>query len=81
MLKPSPSLHVPVHALLASAVGWCAPAFRALPSPLAGRRLPETFKADIEKACKSIFPLQNVSVRKVKMLKSPKFDRTWAGPL
>lgn len=39
-------------------------------------RLPETFKTDIEKACKSIFPLQNVSVRKVKMLKSPKFDRT-----
>jgi len=36
--------------------------------------LPETFKTDIENACKSIFPLQNVSVRKVKMLKSPKFD-------
>ncbi len=39
--------------------------------------LPETFKTDIENACKSIFPLQNVSVRKVKMLKSPKFDCTW----
>ena len=38
--------------------------------------LPETFKTDIENACKSIFPLQNVSVRKVKMLKSPKFDCT-----
>jgi len=36
--------------------------------------LPETFKTDIETACKSIFPLQNVNVRKVKMLKSPKFD-------
>ena len=41
------------------------------------RSLPETFKTDIENACKSIFPLQNVSVRKVKMLKSPKFDRTF----
>ncbi len=36
--------------------------------------LPETLKEDITKACKVIFPLQNVNVRKVKMLKSPKFD-------
>ncbi|GAB5589566.1 ribosomal 40S subunit protein S1B [Umbelopsis nana] len=28
----------------------------------------------IEKACQGIFPLQNVYVRKVKILKSPKFD-------
>jgi ribosomal protein S3AE len=48
----------------------------SLPPSSCAFRLPETFKTDIEKACKSIFPLQNVSVRKVKMLKSPKFDRT-----
>ncbi len=41
------------------------------------RRLPQTIDKDITKACSSIFPLQNVNVRKVKMLKSPKFDREW----
>jgi len=29
---------------------------------------------EIEKACQGIYPLQNVFVRKVKVLKSPKFD-------
>ncbi len=29
---------------------------------------------EIEKACQSIFPLQNVFIRKVKVLKKPKFD-------
>ena len=31
---------------------------------------------EIEKACNSIFPLQNVFIRKVKVLKKPKFDLT-----
>lgn len=31
---------------------------------------------DIQKQCSKIFPLQNVLVRKVKLLKKPKFDLT-----
>ena len=30
---------------------------------------------EIEKACHGVYPLQNVYIRKVKMLKKPKFDR------
>lgn len=37
---------------------------------------PDTLGAEIEKKCQSIFPLQNVYIRKVKMLKKPKFDVT-----
>jgi len=37
---------------------------------------PESVSVEIEKACNSIFPLQNVFIRKVKMLKKPKFDLT-----
>jgi len=37
---------------------------------------PETIGAEIEKKCQSIFPLQNVFIRKVKVLKKPKFDLT-----
>jgi len=36
--------------------------------------IPELIGKDIEKACGSIYPLQNVYVRKVKMLKAPKLD-------
>jgi small subunit ribosomal protein S3Ae len=36
--------------------------------------IPESIGLEIEKACQSIFPLQNVFIRKVKMLKKPKFD-------
>ena len=32
--------------------------------------------AEIEKKCNPIFPLQNVFIRKVKVLKKPKFDLT-----
>ena len=32
--------------------------------------------AEIEKKCMSIFPLQNVFIRKVKVLSKPKFDLT-----
>ncbi len=38
--------------------------------------MPESICTEIEKKCKVIFPLQNVYIRKVKMLKKPKFDLT-----
>jgi len=38
--------------------------------------IPETVKKEIEKACQGIYPLQNVFVRKIKVLKTPKFDIT-----
>lgn len=36
--------------------------------------VPEVIGKEIEKACQGIYPLQNVYVRKVKILKAPKFD-------
>lgn len=36
--------------------------------------IPEFMGNEIEKACAGIFPLQNVFIRKVKVLKKPKFD-------
>eukprot|EP00274_Cyanoptyche_gloeocystis_P006692 CAMPEP_0196666476 /NCGR_PEP_ID=MMETSP1086-20130531/64522_1 /TAXON_ID=77921 /ORGANISM="Cyanoptyche gloeocystis , Strain SAG4.97" /LENGTH=260 /DNA_ID=CAMNT_0042003671 /DNA_START=86 /DNA_END=868 /DNA_ORIENTATION=+ len=36
--------------------------------------IPDSIGKEIEKACTGIYPLQNVSIRKVKMLKMPKFD-------
>jgi len=36
--------------------------------------IPEAIGKQIEKECQGIYPLQNVFVRKVKVLKSPKFD-------
>lgn len=38
--------------------------------------VPEIIGQQIEKACQSIFPLQNVFIRKVKVLKKPRFDLT-----
>lgn len=38
--------------------------------------MPESIGAEIEKKCQSIFPLKDVYVRKVKVLKKPKFDLT-----
>lgn len=38
-------------------------------------RIPDSVGKDIEKACQSIYPLHDVYVRKVKMLKKPKFER------
>jgi len=38
--------------------------------------IPESIGKDIEKACQGIFPLQNVYIRKLKMLKTPKYDST-----
>ncbi|KAH0515589.1 40S ribosomal protein S3a [Microtus ochrogaster] len=36
--------------------------------------IPDSIGKDIEKACQSIYPLYDVFVRKVKMLKKPKFE-------
>ena len=37
-------------------------------------RIPDSIGKDIEKACQGIYPLHDVFVRKVKVLKKPKFD-------
>jgi len=36
--------------------------------------IPDSIGKDIEKACQGIFPLHDVYIRKVKILKKPKFD-------
>jgi len=38
------------------------------------RLIPNSIGSEIEKVCRGIYPLQNVNVRKVKVLKKPKFD-------
>ena len=38
--------------------------------------IPEVIGKEIEKVCAGIYPLQNVYIRKVKILKQPKFDVT-----
>ena len=43
---------------------------------LTTRRIPEVIGKEIEKSCQGIYPLQNVFVRKVKVLRTPKFDVT-----
>ena len=40
-------------------------------------RIPDSIGKDIEKVCQSIYPLHDVYVRKVKILKKPKFDRMY----
>ncbi|KAI4739342.1 ribosomal protein S3Ae [Aureobasidium sp. EXF-12298] len=41
---------------------------------LTQKLIPEVIGREIEKSTQGIYPLQNVHVRKVKLLKSPKFD-------
>ncbi|KAI9714759.1 MAG: ribosomal 40S subunit protein S1B [Bogoriella megaspora] len=41
---------------------------------LVTKLIPEVIGREIEKSTQGIYPLQNVHVRKVKLLKSPKFD-------
>ena len=36
--------------------------------------IPDSISKDIEKACQGIYPLRDVNIRKVKVLKKPKFD-------
>ena len=43
---------------------------------LVNKFIPEVIGKEIEKACQTTYPLQNVHIRKVKMLKKPKFDLT-----
>jgi small subunit ribosomal protein S3Ae len=43
---------------------------------LVGKFIPEALGKTIEKECKGIFPLQNVFIRKVKVLKTPKYDQS-----
>lgn len=41
---------------------------------LVAKFVPETISKDIERECAGIYPLQNCFIRKVKVLKTPKFD-------
>jgi small subunit ribosomal protein S3Ae len=41
---------------------------------LVGKFIPEGIGKQIERECQGIYPLQNVYVRKVKVLRSPKYD-------
>jgi len=43
---------------------------------LVNKFIPEVIGKEIEKACHGVYPMQNVHIRKVKMLKKPKFDIT-----
>jgi small subunit ribosomal protein S3Ae len=43
---------------------------------LVAKFIPESIGREIEKACQGIYPLQNVFIRKAKVLKAPKFDIT-----
>ncbi|GAB7362392.1 hypothetical protein MBLNU230_g2716t1 [Neophaeotheca triangularis] len=43
-------------------------------SQLTTKLIPEVIGREIEKSTQGIYPLQNVHVRKLKLLKSPKFD-------
>mmetsp|Transcript_27394 Transcript_27394/g.87789 ORF Transcript_27394/g.87789 Transcript_27394/m.87789 type:complete len:179 (-) Transcript_27394:69-605(-) len=43
---------------------------------LVAKFIPEVIGKEIEKACAGIYPLQNTFIRKVKILKAPKFDIT-----
>jgi small subunit ribosomal protein S3Ae len=36
--------------------------------------IPDSIGKEVEKKCQSVFPLQNVFIRKVKILKMPRFD-------
>ena len=39
-----------------------------------GKLIPDSMSDDIRKACHSIYPLKDVHIRKVKVIKKPKFD-------
>jgi len=41
---------------------------------IVNKLIPDSIGKDIEKACQSIYPLHDVYVRKVKVLKKPKFE-------
>ena len=41
---------------------------------LVGKFIPESISKEIEKVCSSIYPLHDVFIRKVKLMKKPKVD-------
>merc|ERR1712025_649429 len=43
---------------------------------LVKKLIPESIGKEIEKQCEGIFPLKDIHIRKVKVLKKPKFDIT-----
>ncbi|VDD91098.1 unnamed protein product [Enterobius vermicularis] len=43
---------------------------------LCNKLIPDSIGKDIEKACSYIYPLQDVYIKKVKILKKPKFDHS-----
>lgn len=43
-------------------------------SQLVSKLIPDVISREIEKSTQSVLPLQNINVRKVKLLKQPKFD-------
>merc|ERR1711865_120809 len=43
---------------------------------LVNKLIPDSIGKDIEKECTDIYPLHDVHIRKVKVLKKPKFDAT-----
>mgnify|MGYP003772799589 CR=1 FL=1 len=50
------------------------PSCHTYPFSLSLHRIPNAIGDQIQKACGSIFPLRDTMIRKVKMLKKPKFD-------
>jgi len=53
-----------------------AEASKVLLRDLVKKFIPESIGKEIEKECLSIFPLRDVIIRKVKIIKKPKFDVT-----
>lgn len=51
------------------------PSVRLLVASVVTPSIPENISGQILKAVQSIYPMQNVYIRKVKALKKPKFDR------
>lgn len=51
-----------------------AEASKVVLKDLVKKFIPESIGKEIEKQCKRVFPLQNVLIRKVKILKKPKMD-------
>lgn len=47
---------------------------RCITPLLVNYRIPDSIGKDIEKKCQCIYPLHDVYIRKVKVLKKPKFD-------
>lgn len=41
---------------------------------MCSKLIPDSIGKDIEKACQNLYPLQDVYIRKVKIIKKPRFD-------